>query len=168
MKRQLQENYLLQSYRGNLLDQWNAFIQGNRPVIEYVTKFDEFRMRCHIVEDEAMTLSRFGQGLKDDLRCELVLRGVTTLDYAYSLVQDYESITTTPYDRCGDNCLFITLASSTLPSKSLLGAPPSIILVRETKGKRKVLKFLGLPPLTYNVSTVRVLATFPLVVLAEP
>ncbi|XP_035540116.1 uncharacterized protein LOC108983558 [Juglans regia] len=124
MKRRLQEKYLPQSYRGNLLDQWNALTQGNRPVTEYVTQFDELRMRCHVVEDEAMTLSRFRQGLKDDLRRELVLRGVTTLDHAYSLVRDYESVMRTPYVRRGDNRPSITPAP-TLSSKSLLGPPPS-------------------------------------------
>ncbi|XP_035551732.1 uncharacterized protein LOC118349895 [Juglans regia] len=124
MKCRLQEKYLPQSYRGNLLDQWNALTQGNRPVTEYVTQFDEFRMRCHIVEDEAMTLSRFRQGLKDDLRRELVLRGVTTLDYAYSLVRDYESVMRTPFGRRGDNRPSITPAP-TLSPKSLLGPPPS-------------------------------------------
>ncbi|KAF5470834.1 hypothetical protein F2P56_011322 [Juglans regia] len=124
MKRRLQEKYLTQSYRGNLLDQWNALTQGNRPVTKYVTQFDKFRMRCHIVEDEAMTLSRFRQGLKDDLRRELVLRGVATLDHAYSLVRDYESVMRTPYGRRGDNRPSIT-PEPTLSPKSLLGPPPS-------------------------------------------
>lgn len=59
MKCRLQEKYLPHSYKGHLLDQWNALTQGTRPVTEYVTQFDDFRMRCQIVEDEAMTLSRF-------------------------------------------------------------------------------------------------------------
>ncbi|KAF5449708.1 hypothetical protein F2P56_030125 [Juglans regia] len=135
MKRSLQEKYLPQSYRGNLLDQWNALTQGNWPVTEYVTQFDEFRMRCHIVEDEAMTLSRFRQGLKDDLRCELVLRGVATLDHAFSLVRDYESVMRTPYGRRGDNRPSITPAP-TLSPKSLLGPPPSNVSPAwENKGK---------------------------------
>lgn len=80
IKRRLQEKYLPHSYQSNLLDQWNTLTLGNRPVTDYITQFDELRMRCHIVEDEAMILSRFRQGLRDDLRHELVLRGVATLD----------------------------------------------------------------------------------------
>ncbi|XP_022867746.1 uncharacterized protein LOC111387423 [Olea europaea var. sylvestris] len=57
MKHRLQEKYLPQSYRGNLLDQWNALTQDNRPVTKYVAQFDEFRMKCQVVEDEVMTLS---------------------------------------------------------------------------------------------------------------
>ena len=82
---------------------------------EYVTQFDEFQMRCHIVEDDAMTLSRFRQGLKDDLRRELVLRGVATLDHAYSLVRDYELVMRTPYGRRGDNRPSITSARPPFP-----------------------------------------------------
>jgi hypothetical protein len=39
-------------------------------------------MRCVVVEDEVMTLSRFRRGLKR----KLVLQGITTLDQAYTLV----------------------------------------------------------------------------------
>jgi hypothetical protein len=46
-------------------------------------------MKCALVEDEAITLSRFRRGLNDDLGRELVLQGIITLDQAYILVQDY-------------------------------------------------------------------------------
>lgn len=146
------------------MDQWNALTQGNWPVTEYITQFDEFRMRCHVVEDEAMTLSRFRQGLKDDLRCELVLRGVTTLDHAYSLVRDYESVTRTPCEKCGDNRPSVT-PTSTLPPKSFLGPPLSNVPpVRENKGRGpKILRTSS----RLQCFTVRVLATFPPIVLVE-
>lgn len=124
MKRRLQEKYLSQSYRGNLLDQWNALTQGNRPMTEYVAQFDEFRMKCQVVEDEVMTLSRFRQGLRDELRRELVLRGVTTLDHAYSFVRDYELVTRTPYRNRSDSRTTTSSASTPSP-KSILGPPPS-------------------------------------------
>ncbi|XP_022851801.1 uncharacterized protein LOC111373499 [Olea europaea var. sylvestris] len=121
MKRRLQEKYLPQSYRGNLLDQWNTLTQGNRPVTDYVTQFDEFRMRYH--------------GLKDDLRRELILRGVTTLDHAYPLVQDYELVTKTPYGRRVNSRPSVSSVSPP-PIKSLLGPSPSNVLhVLENKGK---------------------------------
>lgn len=135
MKHRLQEKYLPYSYKSNLLDQWNTLTQGNRPVTDYVTQFDELRMRSHIVEDEAMILSRFRQGLRDNLRLELVLRGVTTLDHAYSLVRDYESITKTSYERRSDNRPSISLTPPP-PTKSLLGPPPSnTLLALDNKGK---------------------------------
>jgi len=80
MKTKLEEKYLSPSYRGNLLDQWNNLRQGGKSANEYVAQFDEYRMRCAVREDEVMTLSRFQKGLNDDLRREVVLRGVSTLD----------------------------------------------------------------------------------------
>ncbi|XP_022841848.1 uncharacterized protein LOC111365525 [Olea europaea var. sylvestris] len=124
MKRRFEEKYLPQSYRGNLLDQWNALTQGSRPVTEYVAQFDEFRMRCQVVEDEVMTLSRFRQGLRDDLRRELVLKGVTTLDHTYSFVRNYELVTRTPYRGRSDSRTATSSASTPSP-KSILGPLPS-------------------------------------------
>lgn len=58
----------------------------------YIAQFAEYKMRCAVVEDEAMTLSRFRRGLNDDLSREIVLCGITTLDHAYTMVQDYELV----------------------------------------------------------------------------
>jgi len=63
--------------------------QGNRTITNYVAQFDVHKMKCALVEDEAITLSRFRRGLNDDLGRELVLQGIITLDQAYILVQDY-------------------------------------------------------------------------------
>jgi hypothetical protein len=57
--------------------------QGGKFANEYVAQFDEYRMRCAVREDKVMTLSRFQKGLNDDLRREVVFRGVSTLDNAY-------------------------------------------------------------------------------------
>ncbi|XP_022880942.1 uncharacterized protein LOC111398247 [Olea europaea var. sylvestris] len=124
MKRRPQEKYLPQSYRDNLLDQWNVLTQGSRPVTEYVAQFDEFRMKCQVIEDEVMTLSRFRQGLRDELRREVVLRGVATLDHAYSFVRDYELVTRTSYRNRSDSRT-ATCSASTSSPKSILGPPLS-------------------------------------------
>jgi hypothetical protein len=49
-------------------------------------------MRCAIREDDAITLSGFLKGLKDYLRRDVVLKGVSTLEEAYTLVQNYELV----------------------------------------------------------------------------
>ncbi|XP_022847654.1 uncharacterized protein LOC111370198 [Olea europaea var. sylvestris] len=135
MKSRLQEKYLPQSYRGNLLDQWNTLTQGSRPVTEYVSQFDEFRMKRQVVEDEAMTWSRLRQGQRDDLRRELILRGVTTLDHPYSFVRDYELETRTPNRNRSDSRTTTSSASTPSP-KSILGPPPSnTTLTLDSKGR---------------------------------
>jgi len=60
--------------------------QGGKSANEYVAQFDEYRTRCAVREDEVVTLRRFRKGLNDDLRREVVLRGVSTLEKAYTLV----------------------------------------------------------------------------------
>jgi len=57
-------------------------------VAEYITKFDEFLVRCGENESDTVALSRFRSGLKEDLRCELFVRYIFTLEQAYQLVQD--------------------------------------------------------------------------------
>lgn len=92
MTLKLKEKYLPRPYRSNLLDQWNTLTQGNKLVTDYVAQFDEYKMRYAVVKDVAMTLSRFRRGLNDYLRREIVLRGITTLEQAYTLVPYYELV----------------------------------------------------------------------------
>ncbi|GFS30384.1 hypothetical protein Acr_00g0011600 [Actinidia rufa] len=101
MKEILKEKYLPQSYQGDMLDKWNNLRQGSKPATEYVAQFEEYLMRCNIREDERMTLSlsRFRHGLNDDLRKELVLREVDTLDQAYTFVQNYEMVNKPSFER---------------------------------------------------------------------
>jgi hypothetical protein len=68
------------------------FEARNQFSIDYIAQFDEYKMRCAIVEDEAMTLSRFRRGLNDDCSREIVLCGITTLDHTCTVVQDYELV----------------------------------------------------------------------------
>ena len=70
-----------------------------------------------------MTLSRFQKGLNDYLRREVVLRGVSTLDNVYTLVQNYDLVTKSQWTRHQD--------TRSIPSRSqlgsnnfILGAPP--------------------------------------------
>ena len=41
-------------------------------------------MHCNVIEDERVTLSQFSRVLNDNLRRELILREVTTLDREYT------------------------------------------------------------------------------------
>ena len=93
MKQKLQEKYLPQFYRNKLLDQWNNLRQGNKPINEYITQFNDYMIRCAIRENEVMTLHRFCKGLNDDLRKEVEFQGVSTLNQAYTLVQECKLVT---------------------------------------------------------------------------
>ena len=91
MKAKLNENYFPVSHQGNLLDQWHDLRQDNRSATEYVEQFEEYRIR-NATKDKPITLSRFRKGLNYDLQRELVARQISTLDDAYTLVQDLELI----------------------------------------------------------------------------
>ena len=71
MKLKLQEKYLLVSYKQRLLDQWHQLTRGNQLVTEYITKFDEFLVRCGENESNTVVLSRFRSGLRKNFRREL-------------------------------------------------------------------------------------------------
>ena len=64
--------------------------QGSRLVSEYISKFDEFLLRCVLQEEESVIFSRFRAGLKEDLQRELLLREVSTLQHAYQMVQEID------------------------------------------------------------------------------
>ncbi|GFZ02409.1 hypothetical protein Acr_15g0010170 [Actinidia rufa] len=83
----------------DMLDKWNNLRQGAKPATEYVAQFEEYLMHCDIREDERMTLSHFRQGLNDDLRKELVIWEVDTLDQAYTFVQNYEMVSKPSFGR---------------------------------------------------------------------
>ena len=80
MKTQLKQKYLPPSYYLRLLDKWNQFYQESKSAKEYVAKFDEFLIRCSLIETETpmQVLSRFRAGLREDLRSELFARNVDT------------------------------------------------------------------------------------------
>ena len=80
-------------------------------------------MGCAVRENEAMTLSRFQKGLNNDLRREVVLRGVSTLNKAYTIIQNYVFVIKSQWTRRQDTR---STPSRSQPgsNNSILGAPP--------------------------------------------
>ena len=76
------------------MDKWHQYTQCNKSIKEYVAKFDEFLIRCSTTNKKRQTqiLSRFRVGLRENLRADLLARGVTQLEKAYALVQDLDSL----------------------------------------------------------------------------
>ena len=64
--------------------------QGNKSLIDYIAKVDEYLNRCGVIEFESYehALPRFKSGLRDDYCRELIARGITTLEDVYQLVND--------------------------------------------------------------------------------
>ena len=52
MKDELKDKYVPPSFSDRLMDKWHQYNQGNKSVKEYVTKFDEFLIRCSTFSKE--------------------------------------------------------------------------------------------------------------------
>jgi hypothetical protein len=82
-------------------------------VIDYLEQFQEFKRHCRIVEEEVITLDRFKRGLNDDLRKELIIKGVTSLEQAYEIARNCELVAKSFFVRRSD-----TRSSTTYPQSS--------------------------------------------------
>ena len=68
-----------------------------------MAQFDEFIMRCNINAKEIVTSSRFKKVLNDEIRRELVLRSIDTLNHASTFAHNFELASRSQYVRCIDN-----------------------------------------------------------------
>jgi len=94
MKDEPKGKYVSPSFSDRLMDKWYQYTQGNKSVKEYVTKFNEFLIRCSAFskEGQAQILSKFKVVLREDLWTELLIRGATEFEKAYTIVQDLDSL----------------------------------------------------------------------------
>ena len=98
----------------------------NATTKEYVAKFDEVLIRCNVLvtESETQILFKFRDGLRKDLRTELLARGVIELEKAYALVQDLDVITSNHAFRSHDQRAPVYRPStSTKPNRSSTHPP---------------------------------------------
>ena len=119
MKLKLQEKYLPASYKQRLLDQWQRLTQSNQSMAEYIIKFNEFLLRCGENESDVVLLSRFPSGLREDLRREIIVRDISTLEQAYQLVQDLNRFHDFSFTRS-------TYYRNITPTRTLLSSPSLI------------------------------------------
>ena len=92
MKDKLRDKYMPSFYYNRLLDDLQRFTQGTKSVKNYVAQFDVFLIHCNALgtESNAQVFFRFRVRLREDLRSELLARGVIELEKAYVLVQDVD------------------------------------------------------------------------------
>jgi len=63
---------------------------------EYITKFDEYVMRCNTSKFESVTLSRFRAGLHEDIQRKFYFKEVNDLEQAYQVTRNCERFQRTP------------------------------------------------------------------------
>ena len=99
MKLKLRYKYVLSYYQQCLLDQWQGLKQEAKSVKEFISQFDECALRCGLDEPKSVTLSRFRDGLRDDIKRKLYLRGVDRLEDAYQTTENYKRFQRSPLVR---------------------------------------------------------------------
>ena len=85
MKGKLRTKYVPVNYKSQLIDTWQRIEQKQRSVREYINEFQELMIACELDEDQLSIISRFKTGLREDIKVELELREVSTLDEAYKI-----------------------------------------------------------------------------------
>ncbi|KAI9166035.1 hypothetical protein LWI28_025083 [Acer negundo] len=84
MKIRLREKYLPTYYRSALLDQYLNIKQSSSNVNDYMSVFDDLLIRCNIKEEPDVTIARFLNGLKFEVKRVVSIHNPETLEDAYS------------------------------------------------------------------------------------
>ena len=129
---------------------------------QQIVKFNKFLIRCNTLntEEQAQTLSKFRTRLREDLRTELLARGVNKLEVAYTLAQDLDSLRSNYNTRSFDSKS--SVSGTSFPSSiSLAPHPPPERILSRTKIEMTVAKLpnktvpkLVLPPSGIDVNVM--------------
>lgn len=90
MQSKLKEKYIPHHYQIRLFDQYNAVRQGSSSVADYITQFDDIRLRCGVHERPNTIITRFNEGLRPEIQGEVHPYYIITLDQVYRVAQDME------------------------------------------------------------------------------
>jgi hypothetical protein len=83
MKQKLKEKYLPTYYRSKLVEQLFNLRQSTSSVSDYLARFEELMLRCSIYEEPFITVSRFVNGLRVDIKREVTLYNPSYFEEAY-------------------------------------------------------------------------------------
>ena len=83
MKERLKSNFLPSDYIDTLHQEFLTLQQGNLSVEEYTNKFHEYIVRCNLKTDDRLTITRFRDGLLNDIRREVAMFDYTRVDEVF-------------------------------------------------------------------------------------
>lgn len=75
----LRKKYVPRHYQIWLLEQYDAVCHGSFSITDYITRFDNLRMRCGVRESPNMTITRFKEGLRPERQEKLRFYNIATL-----------------------------------------------------------------------------------------
>lgn len=96
MKQKLKEKYLPTYYRSQLVEQLLNLRQSTSSVSDYLARFEELMLRCEIDEEPFITVSRFVNGLRVDIKREVTLYNPESLEEAYHKALEIEKYLRSP------------------------------------------------------------------------
>ena len=85
MKGRLRTGYVHVNYKSQLMDTWKRIEKKQGSVRDYINEFQELMIAFELEEDQLSIILRFKTGLREDIKIELELREVSTLDEAYKI-----------------------------------------------------------------------------------
>lgn len=91
MKQHICDRFLPLNYEHQLYKQYQEFSQKNRTLIEYVDEFYKLNDMNNLQETEIRLVSRFLNGLKDQIRDKLSLHTLWTLSEVVNLALKVET-----------------------------------------------------------------------------
>jgi len=173
MKDELKGKHVPSSFSDCFMDKWHQYTQDNKSAKEYVTKFNEFLIKCSTFskEGQAQIFSRFRVRFREELRIELLVRGVTKLKKVYTIDQDLDSLRSNYNIRSFNSKSSVSRISS---SSQFNKSAPNPTFKRTTSKKNEVMivakplsKLLPNLFLPLSVIDVKVTVKTPLTVLAK-
>ncbi|XP_022852355.1 uncharacterized protein LOC111373989 [Olea europaea var. sylvestris] len=129
MKLKLTEKYVLFYHRSQLLERLLNHRQNSSTVSDYRTHFDELWYRSDLTEPEDVSITRFLNGLRPDLKHQVIVLNPDSLEDAFHKALEHERYSRFLYSRRG----LSTLPDPHLSRPPLPGAPTSSPTFSQTR-----------------------------------
>ena len=99
MKQRLRDKYLPSYYKRQLLDKWMNLRQLTSSVTNYLARFEKLFLRYDIREELWVTVTKFINGLRPEIKRELNLHSPETVEEAYYKALEIEQYLRPPFQR---------------------------------------------------------------------
>lgn len=114
MKQKLKDKYLPYFHKRQMMDDWLNLKQLNSSVSDYYARFEEMKLRCAVSEEQWVTVTRFINGLREDLKGDVSLHQPESLMEAYQKALEIDKYKKPSYTR-----RWTSQAGESKPSKTV-------------------------------------------------
>ena len=86
----LKKKYVPANYMDDLLDQFLNLRQNTSMITEYMSEFEALMLQCEVDKEQRILVSRFVNCLRADIKREIKVHPLYSLNIAYQKAFDYE------------------------------------------------------------------------------